>query len=69
MVIVAVIYVSQVVMKKALEIPGAGLHWYGKAESREGRKMGMTTDNLQCPLFLLPPMLSPIYLYLIAAAT
>mmetsp|Transcript_13150 Transcript_13150/g.17327 ORF Transcript_13150/g.17327 Transcript_13150/m.17327 type:complete len:564 (-) Transcript_13150:413-2104(-) len=36
-------------MKDALSIPGAGLHWYGKAESRKGRKMGhitFTADSL-----------------------
>jgi phosphoribosylaminoimidazole carboxylase len=35
-------------LKKALEIPGAGIHWYGKAESRAGRKMAhltITADN------------------------
>ena len=28
---------------KALGIPGAGIHWYGKAESRAGRKMAHLT--------------------------
>lgn len=27
----------------ALEVPGAGVHWYGKAESRLGRKMAHVT--------------------------
>jgi phosphoribosylaminoimidazole carboxylase len=30
-------------MHKALAIPGAGLHWYGKAETRKGRKMAHIT--------------------------
>jgi len=30
-------------LKKALEVPGAGVHWYGKAESRKGRKMAHVT--------------------------
>ena len=31
------------VLKKALSVPGAGVHWYGKAESRVGRKMAHLT--------------------------
>lgn len=30
-------------MKKALSIPGAAIHWYGKAEARAGRKMAHIT--------------------------
>lgn len=36
------------IMRKALAVNGAGLHWYGKAESRKGRKMAhitITADN------------------------
>ena len=36
------------ILKKALGIPGSGVHWYGKAESRVGRKMAhltVTADN------------------------
>jgi phosphoribosylaminoimidazole carboxylase len=31
------------ILIKALGIPGCGIHWYGKAESREGRKMAHIT--------------------------
>ena len=30
-------------MRKALAVPGAALHWYGKAAARKGRKMGHVT--------------------------
>jgi phosphoribosylaminoimidazole carboxylase len=30
-------------VRKALPISGAGIHWYGKAESRKGRKMAHVT--------------------------
>jgi phosphoribosylaminoimidazole carboxylase len=30
-------------VRKALPIPGAGIHWYGKQESRKGRKMAHIT--------------------------
>ena len=36
------------VLRKALGISGSGIHWYGKAESRAGRKMAhltITADN------------------------
>ena len=39
---------TKALLKKALEVPGAGIHWYGKAESRAGRKMAhltVTADN------------------------
>ena len=39
---------SKALLKKALTIQGAGIHWYGKAESRIGRKMAhltVTADN------------------------
>ena len=39
---------SKALLKKALTIQGAGIHWYGKAESRMGRKMAhltVTADN------------------------
>lgn len=32
---------------RATEVPGAALHWYGKAESRPGRKMGHVTVTSQ----------------------
>ena len=31
------------ILKKSLGIPGSGVHWYGKAESRVGRKMAHLT--------------------------
>ncbi|CAM9528991.1 unnamed protein product [Chrysoparadoxa australica] len=34
---------TTVLMQKALEIPGASIHWYGKGEARKGRKMGHIT--------------------------
>jgi phosphoribosylaminoimidazole carboxylase len=34
---------TKAVLKKALSVPGAGIHWYGKAESRVGRKMAHLT--------------------------
>lgn len=30
-------------VKRCLAVPGAGVHWYGKAETRKGRKMGHVT--------------------------
>eukprot|EP01038_Epipyxis_sp_PR26KG_P004196 gene4196-5967_t len=41
---------TKAILVKALNIPGAGIHWYGKLESREGRKMAhvtITADNIQ----------------------
>jgi phosphoribosylaminoimidazole carboxylase len=38
---------TMAICKKALEIPGAGVHWYGKAESRLGRKMAHITLTAQ----------------------
>ena len=38
------------ILVKALKIPGSGIHWYGKAESRNGRKMAhltITADDFQ----------------------
>ncbi|KAG5179448.1 AIR carboxylase-domain-containing protein [Tribonema minus] len=34
---------TKALMSKALAIPGAALHWYGKAEARKGRKMAHIT--------------------------
>ena len=34
---------AKAVLKKSLEISGAGVHWYGKAEPRPGRKMAHLT--------------------------
>ena len=34
-------------MRNAAAIPGVGLHWYGKAENRKGRKMGHLTITAQ----------------------
>jgi len=30
-------------LTKALQVPGTGIHWYGKAENRKGRKMAHIT--------------------------
>jgi len=35
--------VTKAPMLQSLEVKGAGIHWYGKAESRKGRKMGHIT--------------------------
>ena len=34
-------------------IPGAHLHWYGKAESHPGRKLGHVTVLLEAPEFAM----------------
>ena len=34
---------TKAILVKALGISGAGIHWYGKAESRAGRKMAHLT--------------------------
>lgn len=34
---------TKALMAKALSIPGAGLHWYGKGEAKKGRKMAHIT--------------------------
>lgn len=41
---------TQALVDKAIQIPGASLHWYGKSESRPQRKMGhvtVTGDDLE----------------------
>lgn len=34
---------TKMMMEKALAIPGAGIHWYGKGEAKKGRKMAHIT--------------------------
>ncbi len=34
---------TKALMQKALAIPGAGIHWYGKGEAKKGRKMAHIT--------------------------
>lgn len=39
---------TKALMKQAMSLPGVGLHWYGKTENRQGRKMGhftLTADD------------------------
>ena len=41
---------TKALLQRALAVPGAGVHWYGKAETRVGRKMAhvtVTADNWQ----------------------
>jgi len=54
---------TKAVMKQCLSVPGAGLHWYGKEESRKGRKMGHITfvgDSMQDLLARLPEEVATI---------
>lgn len=37
------------IRQQLAEIPGARIHWYDKAESRPGRKLGHVTVLLDCP--------------------
>jgi hypothetical protein len=39
---------TKALMKRALAVPGAGLHWYGKAEAKKGERWGRGVSSSWC---------------------